>query len=405
MKEKLFYQNAYLKQFTGTIVKTGVENNLPYVVLAETAFYPTGGGQPCDWGTIGGIEVVDVEEVDGEIRHRLARMLPEDASAVACEIDWDRRFDHMQQHTGQHILSASFDELFHARTVGFHLGRERVTIDLAVPELTQEMAEQAEALANRVVFENRKIEARVVPPEELAAMPLRKPPTVTENIRVVIISGFDYNPCGGTHPNYTGEVGPIKILDWERHKGNVRLSFLCGRRVLAEMGKKQLILRNLSRQLSSSEEELADRVSRLLEERREFEHALQSAGNKLLEAEARELVANARLIGELRAVTGVFAGRPMQELQRLAQHISALSPSSVSLLAASGEKTQLVFARGADVTVPMNELLKDVLAQIDGKGGGNPSIAQGGGSGSRSGEELIEQALCRLAEKLGLAVR
>ncbi|MCK9906041.1 alanyl-tRNA editing protein, partial [Frankia sp. Cpl3] len=154
-----------------------------YVVLAETSFYPTGGGQPCDLGTLNEIEVIDVEEVNGQIRHRLAQPLPVDAGPVTGQIDWRRRFDHMQQHTGQHILSASFDELFGASTVAFHLGSERVTIDIAASELTVEMADLAEALANRIVFENRPIVARFVEQNELASYPLRKAPTVAENIR------------------------------------------------------------------------------------------------------------------------------------------------------------------------------------------------------------------------------
>lgn len=401
MSEKLYYQDPYKQTFTSTLTHSGVEENgTNYVVLAETSFYPTGGGQPCDLGTLNEIEVIDVEEVNGQIRHRLAQPLPVDAGPVTGQIDWRRRFDHMQQHTGQHILSASFDELFGASTVAFHLGSERVTIDIAASELTVEMADLAEALANRIVFENRPIVARFVEQNELASYPLRKAPTVAENIRLVIISDFDCNPCGGTHPGYTGEVGPIKILGWERNKGNTRVEFVCGWRTLQNMSKMQAIVKNVSRQLNSSEADVPEQVSRLLLEKKEMEQTLQATEKKLLDAEARELFANAQQINGVNVVEAVFIDRPMQELQKLAQAVIAFSPMTAVLFATGGVKTQLVFARGSDVNMPMNELLKETLQLIDGKGGGNPASAQGGGNSIRPAQELVDYAFALLKERL-----
>lgn len=198
MKDRLYYQDAYVKTFTAEVTKRGVEENgTPYVVLSQTAFYPTGGGQPSDHGHLGETRVIDVEEVDGEVRHRLASPIPEETVQLEGSIDWERRFDHMQQHAGQHILSAAFLEVVGAETVAFHLGKERVTIDVRLDELTPEVWEAVEQRANQIVLENRPISARFVDDEELATLPLKKQPTVTENIRVVIIPEFDYNPCGG----------------------------------------------------------------------------------------------------------------------------------------------------------------------------------------------------------------
>jgi alanyl-tRNA synthetase len=304
----------------------------------------------------------------------------------------------MQQHAGQHILSASFVEMYQAETVAFHLGRERVTIDVQLDELTQEMAERVERLANRIVWENRPIEARFVTDEELTAMPLRKRPSVTENIRVVIIPDFDYNPCGGTHPARTGEVGPINILGWERHRGNIRVEFVCGLRALDEFSRRQRVLRALTRQLSASEAELPEQVNRLLTERDELKSALQDAEKKLMEGEARELLAAAATIGDIRLVQAAYRHRTIQYLQQLAHQLTALSPEVIVLLANESEKLQLVFARGAAVGMEMNRLLKETLPLIDGKGGGSPAIAQGGGTNSRSAEEVLAYA-CELVNR------
>lgn len=395
MKDKLYYENPYTKMFEAAVVEAGQEENgQPFVVLNRTSFYPTGGGQPCDLGTVNDIQVIDVEEIEDRIHHRLSAPLPAGTKQITGQIDWQRRFDHMQQHTGQHILSASFVELFDAHTIAFHLGRERVTIDLNIADLTEEMVERTEGLANRVVFDNLPITARFVNQDELASMPLRKPPTVTENIRVVIIPDFDYNPCGGTHPARTAEVGSVKILGWERHRGSVRVEFICGLRVTEELGKKHVILRSLSQQLSSNEAELPDKVARLLAERDSLQYTLHQKEKMLLEAEAKQLLAQAETIGSIRLVAAVFTDRSMQELQSLGQQLTALDVNTVALLVSSGTKMQLVFTRSSDVNVPMNNLLKETLLLIDGKGGGNTQTAQGGGvCASVSPQELLDYAV------------
>lgn len=221
---KLFYKDPYLKTFETKILKQQqVKKGDFYITLEETAFYPTGGGQPHDIGTLNGVKVLNVEEVDGEIRHYVERTLPHLDDQVVGVIDWERRFDHMQQHTGQHILSAAFAQLYDIHTVGFHLGNDTVTIDLDISELTEEMAGKAEKLANDIIMENRAIVTKWVEYDDLVNYPIRKLPSVKENIRLVIIDEFDYNGCGGTHPSATGEVGAIKVLNWERQ----RKKFVC----------------------------------------------------------------------------------------------------------------------------------------------------------------------------------
>jgi alanyl-tRNA synthetase len=400
MTGKLYYDDPYLRRFQATVTAADVEaDGTAYVVLDRTAFYPTGGGQPSDQGTLNGVPVLDVEEVDDEIRHRLAEPLSVGAS-VEGEIDWERRFDHMQQHTGQHILSAAFEELFDAATVGFHLGREVVTVDIALPDLTAEIIEKVESLANSIVFENRPIEARFVNPEELAAMPLRKAPSVTENIRIVTIENFDYSPCGGTHPARTGEVGPIKLLGYERYKGNVRIQFVSGWRTLKAMTDKQHILRQLSRHLTSGEAELPEKIDRLLAERKELDRSLQDMKQQFLFAEAEILLDEALSKRGILLVARTFEERPMQELQRLAQRMAEREPSAVILFVSTGAKMQLVFARGSAVGLDMSNMLKSVLPLINGKGGGSPNLAQGGGVTDLSAHDVLDDALAKLEIEL-----
>lgn len=407
MKERLYYQNPYLKEFTAAVVERGSEaDGTFYIVLDQTAFYPTGGGQPCDLGTINDCEVIDVEEVDRQIRHRLRSALPVEVDSVIGKIDWDRRFDHMQQHTGQHILSAAFEQLFQVATDGFHLGRERVTIDLVTGELTEEMIRQAVFLANRIAYENRPIAASFMEPEQLAQLPLSKPPSVTENIRIVTIEDFDYNPCGGTHPARTGEAGPIQIIGWERSKGNIRVSFVCGLRVANEYHTKHTILQQLTRLTSSLENELPDHVAKLMAERKELEKTVVELQGRLLEAEAKELLEQRETHGEWQLILIPFKNRPMADLQKLAQLLVAPLPKGIAILVSQGPKTQMVFARGAQVALAMNGLLQEALRLVDGKGGGQPAIAQGGGSSSLSADELLvhirQILLAKLDERKGV---
>jgi alanyl-tRNA synthetase len=409
MEHKLYYKNPYLQNFTTSVHRqeTGADGR-PYVVLKETAFYPTGGGQPCDTGTIQGIQVTGVEEVEGEIRHYLAAPLPSTEGNVTGIIDWHRRFDHMQQHTGQHILSAAFEQLFDAATIGFHMGQETVTIDLATPDVSQEQADKAEDLANQIVFENRTITARFVDSEELATLPLRKSPSVSENIRIVTIDNFDYSPCGGTHPARTGEVGPIKILGWERYKGNVRLQFICGMRTIQTLREKHAILRELSRQLSSAESDIPAHVERLLSGQKEMERQLREASEKLLEHESAELIKHAQMQDGIHLVSAAFSGRTLQDLQRIARLITEQEENALALLVTTdGERIQFVCARGEQLGIPMNQLAKAALPFIGGKGGGNPKLAQGGGAAEHTADavlahlvELTEQMIRELNHKI-----
>lgn len=392
MENKLFYQDAYKQSFTGQVVRQeqdGAGNW--YLILQQTAFYPTGGGQPHDLGTIGGIKVVNVEEIDGEIRHYLESPIEELGKEVFGEIDWQRRFDHMQQHSGQHILSAAFDYLFQYKTVSFHLGNEFLTIDIETESLTEQEAKRVEELANKIILENRPIEIKWVTEDELSQYPLRKETKVKEDIRLVIIPDFDYNGCGGTHPKATGEVQAIKILDWERQKKNIRVQFVCGNRVLVALHQKQKVLLELTKLLNTPEKDMGQAVIRLLENGKLVEKSFEQARESLLHYEAKELLENSKTGNEETIVTSIFQNRTIQELQKLARYVTVEDAKSMVFLVSENEdRLQLVCARGTARLENMKNLIANALRLINGKGGGNDSFAQGGGASLITGKEMIQ---------------
>lgn len=386
MTNKLYYEDPYLTTFTASIIKKEPE----YVIISETAFYPTGGGQPCDIGSLNDISVVNVEIIDGEIRHFLAEPLDSQSIEVKGSINWRRRFDHMQQHAGQHILSAAFAELFQMQTVSFHLGKETATIDLDTTEVTAEQLKKVEELANQIILENRAIETKWVTEDELTQYKLRKATSIKEDIRLVIIPDFDYNACGGTHPSSTGQVGSIKILQTEKQKRHIRVEFVCGKRVLTQLDRKQNVLLSLISKLSSPEEKLVDAANNLLHTNKNLEKLLNEHKQELLKFEAKELLKQS--INDIVGVT--FENRTIQDLQRLARFLVEESPSSLCVLVSHNEeKLQIVTARGTNREESMKALLLQLLPLINGKGGGNDTLAQGGGEAALSSTELLNKAL------------
>ncbi|PGB02119.1 alanyl-tRNA editing protein [Bacillus toyonensis] len=396
LEQKLYYIDAYTKDFTTKIIKQDYdkEGNL-YVVLNETAFYPTGGGQPYDTGTLNGTLVTNVEEVNGEIRHFIAEQL--ETEEVEGKINWERRFDHMQQHTAQHILSAAFWDHFNIPTIGFHLGKETVTIDLETENLHAETIEKAVQIANNIVFENHPIRIQWMNLEEAKTLPLRKEPTLTENIRVVIIENFDYNGCGGTHPRRTGEVGLIQVLNWERNKGGIRLTFIAGWRTLKLMGQQQQIMKDVSKQLNSSDTDIPAKVAQLLISQKENEKAIQTMNEKLLFAEANELLQQSAEIHAGLLISKVFINRSMQEVAKLSAIITEQQEHAITyFVIENDDKLQCILACGKTVTLDMNALLKDALPAIEGKGGGNKKSARGGGKAIMSGDKFLNQLISSL---------
>ncbi|MDZ5711049.1 alanyl-tRNA editing protein [Jeotgalibacillus haloalkalitolerans] len=384
---KLFYENVNLQTFQATKLDEGTdEQGRRYIVLDQTAFYPTGGGQPHDTGLLNQARVYDVEEVDGTVRHYIEGTDPL-LETVHGEIDWNRRFDHMQQHAGQHILSAAFENNFDLKTVSFHLGEEVCSIDLETEGVSSELLAAAEDQANELVLDNRPIETKWVSKEELAQYPLRKEVAVSDDIRLVIIPEADYNGCGGTHPTSTGQVGTIKILHTEKQRGHTRVYFVCGKRVNNQLGEKNEVIQALTAKMSAPQEKLKDAADRLLDQNRQLEKTVDELKDQLLSFEAKQYTED--------VVKEIFTDRPVSELQKLAKMI-VNEEKTVLFVNETDDKLQLVCGRGANVEVNMNQLVKSVLPLINGRGGGKPDFAQGGGEKLVSAAELLEACAAEL---------
>lgn len=384
MKDLLYYQDAMISEFHANVVKTGSDESGNYIVLDNTAFYPTGGGQPHDTGWIQEIEISNVEKVEEEIRHYTTKNASTISGEIFAKLNWTRRFDHMQQHTGQHILTAAFVELFDMVTTSFHLGTELVTIDLNIGEITEAQLAAAEKRANEIILENRPIETKWVPKDDLASYNLRKDVQVDEDIRLVIIPDYDYNGCGGTHPTSTGQVGLLKILATEKMKQQIRVHFVCGNRVLDQLAMRKTVLADVARQLSAPEEQAAEAMRKFAAATKQTEKNLKDAQDALLQFEAKELA------GE-KIATRAFENRSIQDLQKLGRFITEQNDQAIALLVASNEdKLQFVAARGKAQTTSMKAISTAVLPLVNGKGGGNDALVQGGGEKLLTAEALLE---------------
>ncbi len=377
--DRLYYLDPYLREFTARVVARRVLAGGPAIALAQTAFYPTGGGQPADTGRLVGagqasVPVVDVLAEDGLVWHLLGGELAGDE--VRGEVDWDRRFDHMQQHTGQHILSQAFIQCHEAETVGFHLGAAYSTIDLNRADLGTAAVAAAEAAANAIIDQALPVTAAFVSPEELARLPLRKPPKVSENVRIVQVQGFDWSPCGGTHVANTAQIGLIKVVATERRGAELRVTFLCGRRGRTDYARLKGLIQGLVARLTTAEDDILAAVDRRSAEMDALRKETADLERQWIDSTAAVLWANAEAVGAWRAVVQVV-DCPVERAKRVAQALRSL-PGAIVLLGVRGERPQLLFTRADDVTIDAGALLRSAAAAGGGRGGGRPDWAQGG---------------------------
>ncbi len=388
--ERLYYDDPYLRSFTATVTERRTEGEHMLVALDRSAFYPESGGQPGDHGMLNGVRVIDTQVQNDVVWHRLDGTL--DATDVLGEINWSRRFDFMQQHHGQHLLSAAFENLVNARTVAVHLGEDYSTLDLDRFDLDSATLAHVEAWTNTLIWEDRPIQARFVDQETLQSFALRKPAGAYERVRVVSVDGVDHSACGGTHPRSTGEVGIVVLRRTERRGDTLRLEFLCGNRVLAEYRWKNALLADLAGTLSIGVRELPVALDRLRTAEERSRKALVSAEEQLLHHEAAALLASAEQIRITPVVVRTFMERDLDQIRLLARLIA--EGGGVALLGIGGTKAQLVFARAAGLSYDMGVILRQAAAVVGGRGGGRPEAAQGGGpDGSRIEEALAHARL------------
>ena len=376
MTTRLYYTDPLLHVFDARVVSCLEKGTQFEARLDQTAFYPTSGGQPFDTGRLGAARVLDVLDADdGDVVHVIDARLPV-GEAVRGAIDWARRFDHMQQHTGQHILSAAFDRRFGVRTTSFHLGAESATIDLA-REVTAAEITQAEREANQVVWENRPVRVRFATEEDAARLPLRKEPVRTGLLRLVEVVEFDLSACGGTHVPQTGMIGIIAVAGWERFKGATRLTFVCGRRALDSHGRLRDTVTASTRALSVLAEELPAAIERMHADLKDAGRAARKLHEELAGFRARGLRQAAEAIGPHR---GVLRAQPETDAALLKALASAIvsEPGFIAVLVGEGRPAPVVVARSSDVALDVGHWMKRVTADLGGRGGGRPELAQGG---------------------------
>jgi alanyl-tRNA synthetase len=331
-----------------------------------------------------------------EDEHRqVVHLLKEPLAGPAVEgrINWERRFDHMQQHTGQHLLSQAFIRICQAETLSFHLGDESATLDVNQTGLGSETIAAVEDLANQIVCENRAVGFYTVAKSELHRYPVRKPPAVEDNIRIIEIKDFDYSPCGGTHCSRTGEIGIIKIRRHENYKGGSRIHFLCGFRALKDYQNKAAILKQIGDSLSSGEGDLPQNIQKIQDElkQRRWEH--NHLKKQFLQYEAGALVSECRNLGKVNVIEKIFTDRDPQDLKILAQAVLENLPHTIILLGSKAQgKASLFFLRSEELDLDMGKLMQAACAVIGGRGGGRPQQAQGGGPAADKLEESLRCA-------------
>jgi alanyl-tRNA synthetase len=376
MTERLYYHDAYAAEFDAEIVEQTTHDGKPAVVLDRTAFYPTSGGQPFDVGTLSGAKVLDVVDTDeGRILHVVDRA--PDGPHVSGSIDWTRRFDHMQQHTGQHVLSAAFDRLLSARTESFHLGADYSTIDLA-RELSPGEIARGEDQANRIVWEDRPVSIRFAGPDEAAALRLRKESRREGTLRLIDVQDFDLSACGGTHVARTGAIGIIAVAATERFRGGSRVTFLCGGRALAGYRSLRDAVAGSVRALSVLPAELPAAIERLQADGKESRRQIKDFQTKLASQEADALADGAAVVGDIRLVAASLAGWDAAGLKLIAARIVE-RPGHVAILVGEPAPAAIVVARAAGLPHDAGALLRQLVERHGGKGGGRPEMAQGGG--------------------------
>lgn len=392
---KLYYNDKYLKEFTASIVEE--EDRGEYsVVLDKTAFFPGGGGQHCDLGTIDGINVTNVFERDGKVYHTLERKAKK-LKNIKCKIDWNRRYDGMQQHLGQHVLSGCFFNLFKANTQGFHLGKEICTVDIT-GFLTEEQIREAELMANEIIMENIQVENFAPNWVELKKLNLRRDlPTTDEEIRIVKIGELDINACCGVHPLSTLELNVIKIKRWEKHKNATRIEYLAGKRAFLDYLNRDDFSKRICRELSCGEEDALGSISNLSLKIKQLNEENKALSTEIADFKVKEYINSSEEIGGYKVILDVFNGKSAKELNNLTTKL-VKEEGIITLLATINEdKVNLIFACSKDVKeVNVGEILKDAITLIDGKGGGSKTLAQGGGKNNNNLEGTLKYAKDKL---------
>jgi len=396
MTEKLYLQDPYTMEFEAEVIRTLPLEKGFGIILNRTYFHPEGGGQPDDTGTLNGLPLMGlVDAEDGEVIHIVESEL---TGLVLGKIDWSTRFDYMQQHTGQHILSQAALRVAEAPTTGWRLVSPVPNIDIVCPDLTENDIMEIENLANRIIYENREVKAYYVADSDtIDSLPLRKKPLARyfseQGIRIVEVDGFEYIPCGGTHCTRTGEVGVIVIQDWNKRGSDWHIQFACGKRALVDYQEKRTMLRTMRHELTVPENEISTRVMEMIAEVSDLKRLADETQEELLAYKAMSMVHEADMIGRenVRIVTDLLAAGDVHQLKALASKIT-VHPKTIAILGDQGARASLVVARSDDVEYNASAIIRQLCEEFDGRGGGRPNLAQAGGFDPGKMADVLKRA-------------
>lgn len=408
MTDRLYYHDSFLYEFDAEIEELPATPR-PSVILDRTAFYPTSGGQIFDTGTIStGNETLKITEVadaeDGRVIHYL-EVPPKSlqpGAKIHGQVDTSRRRDHMQQHTGQHVLSAAFVRLFNMPTVSFHMGDDYCSIDLDIsaldtPTLTKEQIEKAERLSNEIILENRPVAIRFVTRDEAASLGLRKlPPTDQDQLRLIDIHDFDVCACGGTHVNQTGQIGCILLRKTEKVRQGWRVEFIAGQRAVSTARRDFSTLTEAASLFSAHIYDVPTQARKSLDEIRTLRKQREQSLEELAEAQAASLLAQTPEDNGRRLVIQTFSDRDVNFLKLLAQKLTRLAPNAIALLATTSPQPSLVFAQSDGQPTDLGALMKETLSKFGGRGGGGKDMAQGGLPNRESVSNALDYASATL---------
>lgn len=383
--EKIYQENSYLTELEAEVISCNKKDDYYEVILNKTIFYPhMSGGQPKDEGTINNLRVFDVQESGDEIIHKINESVD---GKVKLFVDFNTRFDFMQQHTGQHILSYAFSELFNGNTVGFHLSESYTTIDLDIA-ITDEMIVKAEHLSNKIIYENKKVTANTYSYDEALKLNLRKSPIELDYLRIITVEGYDLSACGGTHVNYTGEIGIIKVTKTEKYKNGTRLEFLCGKRALDDYITKNKNILDLSSLLTCRADMLFDNFEKVLNENKKLKKDVGNLNNELNGFKAKEYKLNATVNKGISYVIAL-SDNDVKDLRFICSKIIEDDNFVAVLISEVGNSCNLVIGQSKNLKLDIKTIFEQCKTLINGKGGGNNYLMQCSGN-ELKGIECLE---------------
>lgn len=377
MSNKIYWENPYLTSINASVTEKYLKDGKCYLKLDKTIFYPNfSGGQPRDYGYINDIEVIDVYEDDTDIVHVLNKNI--DNLDVKLSIDFERRFDHMQQHTSQHILSAAFYKIFNWQTESFHMGNEYSTIDLSIKDISENEIEKTEILANKIIQSNFKVSSYFVEKDNLKNIPIRKNVPIEKNIRIVEIEGLDYSMCAGTHVSSTGEIGLVKIIGFEKNKSMIRIKFIAGQRALNHYLTTYSTINHIRKNLSTDEYNLENKVNEILEYNKSLEKHNRKLKNKIVELKTFELISKVKKINNYKFIIESFSNEDSIYVDSIRRNINNSHDDIFQIYTLQSPNGMLfTISKPKLLKIDMKNVFDELSQMYEIKGGGNNDTIQG----------------------------